>query len=204
MSSIYVLRHAQSQGNVNPSLYQTMFNPDIPLSEEGEAETLKAAELIKNDAGSFAGIYSSPYRRTLQTAEIIRKVLGVGKRHVKQNIFLADRQYGEQEGCNDVDDFNARPTERHAYEQAGHLAYTPIRGESLLDVQMRVALFIFQHDSFRFIPSVIIVSHVSTCLMFHAYFTGEIPTRESKWKNCEIRKYTADPSLQFTYEGILQ
>ena len=205
MSSIYVLRHAQSQGNVNPSLYQTMFNPEIPLSVDGEDEALQAAKLINENSttGPFA-IFSSTYLRSVQTAEIIGGVLG--KRNVKQNIFLGERKYGEQEGCNDVDDFNPRPMERYAYEKAGHIAYTPVRGESLLDVQMRVALFVLQQDSFRFVPAAVIVSHASTCLMFHAYFTGELPTLESKWKNCEIRKYThpVELSSRFTYEGRLE
>ncbi len=202
MSSIYVLRHAQSQGNVDPSLYQTMFNPDIPLSEGGKSEAFITAKLLQKNVHSV-GIYSSNYIRAIQTAEIIKKVLG--KPNVRQNIFLGERKYGEQEGCNDVDDFNTRPMERYAYEQAGHVAYTPIRGESLLDVQMRVALFVLQENSFRFTPAAIIVSHASTCLMFHAYFTGELPTLENKWKNCEIRKYThSSTTSQFAYEGRLE
>lgn len=204
MSSIYIVRHAQSQGNVNPTLYQTMFNPDIPLSEAGEAEALKAAKLIQqedNPTKSMA-VFSSTYRRSIQTAEIIGEVFG--KQNVKQNIFLGERKYGEQEGCNDIDNFNARPMERCDYEKAGHIAYAPVRGESLLDVQMRVALFVLQQDSFRFTPAATIVSHKFVCLMFHAYFTGELPTIESKWENCEIRKYTAEPSFQFVFRGILQ
>lgn len=204
MSSIYVLRHAQSQGNADPSLYQTMFNPDIPLSEEGKAEASKAAKLLQKDIPNSVGIYSSNYLRAIQTAEIIKNVLG--KQNMKQNIFLAERKYGEQEGCNDVNDFNTRPMERYAYGKAGHIAYTPLRGESLLDVQVRVTLFVLQQDSFRFTPAAIIISHASTCLMFHAYFTGELPTLKSKWKNCEIRKYihTGELSSQFVYEGQLE
>ncbi len=203
MSSIYVVRHAQSQGNVNPSLYQTMFNPEIPLSEEGKTEAIRAGDLISEDIGRSFAIFSSTYLRSVQTAGMIGGVLG--NPNVKQNIFLGERKYGEQEGCNDVDDFSTRPMERCAYKKAGHIAYTPVRGESLLDVQMRVALFVLQQDSFRFAPAAIIVSHASTCLMFHAYFTGELPTLENKWKNCEIRKYThpAEPSSQFIYEGPL-
>lgn len=201
-SIIYVLRHGQSAGNANPSLYNTMFNPQIPLNTKGKEEAQKAAQLIAEDIKKVV-IFSSHYLRCVQTAEIIKKTLG--NQFIKQNIFLAERQYGDQEGCNDENNFDDRPMERYAYNNAGHLAYTPNRGESLLDVHMRVALFVLQHDSFRFMPAVVIISHASTCLMFHAYFTGEMPTIDTKWKNCEIRKYkNTSESSRFIYEKQLE
>lgn len=205
MSSIYVLRHAQSVGNADPRLYNTMFNPDIPLSPQGEKEAYNAGKLIAKDMDNPAiGIFSSHYLRAIQTAGFVSSHMGNLK--VKQNVFLAEKQIGDQEGCNDIDDFSARPLERRAYEKAGHLTYTPIRGESLLDVQMRVALFVLQQDSFRFIPTVILVSHRDACIALHSYFTGEVPKSfEDSWGNCEIRKYTSNNvSVEYTYEGKLE
>ncbi len=205
---IYVLRHGKSVGNADPTLYGTMFNPEMRLNATGATEARIAAQLLKNDLKGFLkddikgkplAIFSSHYLRAIQTAEIIGETLN---RKVKQNVFLAERHYGE-EGGTDVDDFSARPMERHAYNKAGHLAYTPIRGESLFDVYQRVALFVLRYDSFRFMPSTVIVTHASTCLMLHAYFTGEMPTAGDKWKNCEIRKYDSG-SIEFTYEGRLE
>jgi len=203
MSSIYVLRHGQSVANANPIINTTMFNSDIPLSIQGVEEAAVAAKTLENDiTQNGIAVFSSNYHRAIQTAELIAKTLG--KRKVQQNIFLAERQYGDQDGGSDVENFETRPIERKAYKQAGHLMYRPSRGESLLDVQMRVALFVLQQDSFQFVKSSIIISHASTCLMFHSYFTGEVPTIENKWANCEIRKYqgTSKSSL-FTYEGKL-
>lgn len=206
MSTIYVLRHAQSVGNTDPRLYSTMFNPDMALIPQGEKEADAAGSRIEEDLGgnpTSMAIFSSHYLRAVQTAEIISKHLG--HRNVKQNVFLAERHYGEEEGGTDMDNFADRPMEQHAYNTAGHLAYSPVRGESLFDVHMRVALFCLQHDSFRFIPSTVIVSHASTCLMLHAYFTGKMPKGEDKWQNCEIRKYTAlTSSSEFAYEGKLE
>lgn len=203
MSSIYVLRHGKSVGNEDPALYSTIFNPDMSLSATGEKEARIAAQRLKEEiGGSDVSVHSSHYLRAVQTAQIISKALG--ERKVRQSVFLAERHYGEEEGGTDVDNFADRPMERHAYNTAGHLAYSPVRGESLFDVHMRAALFVLKHNSFRFMPSTVIVSHVSTCLMLHAYFTDEMPTRENKWKNCEIRKYRARETLQdFVYEGQL-
>ena len=201
MSTIYVLRHAQSAANADPLLYDTMFNQDIPLSPQGEQEAENAGMLIQKDIDNTAmAVFSSAHLRAIQTAEIISK--HIGNRIVKQNVFLAERQWGDQEGCNDIDDFRARPLEKYAYERMGHLAYTPIRGESLLDVQMRMALFVLQQNSFRFMPVVILVSHRDACLAMHSYLTGEIPKPENSWGNCEIRKYIAK-NAEFSYEGEL-
>ncbi len=66
MSSVYVLRHAQSQGNVDPSLYQTMFNPEIPLSTWGKAEALQSAKLIHEDmAKSFTMDAVKPHKEAV-------------------------------------------------------------------------------------------------------------------------------------------
>ncbi len=189
MSSVYLLRHGQSIGNANSQLYSTMFNPEMPLNITGRHESQDAGGHLKNAIEKNpVVIFSSHYLRAIQTAEIIKKALGKQQK-IKQNAFLAERNYGEEEGSADVNDFATRPMEKHAYNTAGHLEYTPVRGESLLDVHMRVALFVLQHDSFRFIPSAIIVSHKSTLLMLHAYFTGEMPDVNSRWDNCEIRHY---------------
>ncbi len=205
MSSIYVLRHGKSVGNADPTLYGTMFNPDMPIDSQGGDEARFAATCLKNEInGPPVSIHSSHYLRAVQTAQIISKTLGSSQ--VRQSVFLAERHYGEEEGGADVDDFATRPMERHAYDTAGHLAYTPIRGESLFDVHMRVALFVLKYDSFRFMPSVVIVSHASTCLMLHAYFTDDMPTLGDKWKNCEIRKYVRSDTepWSFHYEGKLK
>jgi len=205
MSSIYVLRHGKSVGNVDPTLYGTMLNPEMSLHSTGEEEARLAGKHLKDEITQHPTVfYSSHYIRAIQTAEII-SALCKDTRSVKQNVFLAERHYGEEEGGTDADDFATRPMERHAYNTAGHLAYAPVRGESLLDVHVRAGLFVLQHDSFRFIPSAVIVSHKSTCLMLHAYFTGEMPTIESEWKNCEIRKYkSTEESSRFHYEGQIK
>lgn len=162
MSSIYILRHGQSVGNANSTLYDTMFNPEMPLNTTGEDESRMAAKLLEDDIRSTddwsMAIFSSHYLRAVQTAEIIGQTLG---RKTKQSVFLAERHFGEEEGGTDVDDFSARPMERHAYDKAGHLAYAPVRGESLLDVHMRVFSIYTLHNR----ESCLHLSHAS-CVLY--------------------------------------
>lgn len=214
MSLIYVIRHSKSVANVDPTIYGTMPNQDIPLGDEGILEAKEAAKRIYDDlsASRYPGalafakkelpvaLFSSPYKRAIETAKIIGERVRSHKVH--QNILLSERQYGNQEGCNKVDDFSARPMERYAYGQAGHLWYKPQRGESLMEVYERVTLFFLLQHRFQFIPVAVISTHLFACQMFHALFTEEMPTSETKWQNGEVRKYQIS-SETTKYLGIV-
>ncbi len=67
--NIYLVRHGESELN-KVSVHQT---EDTPLSPEGIKQANKLAERIKKLKIDF--IYSSPYKRAKQTAEIISKKL---------------------------------------------------------------------------------------------------------------------------------
>lgn len=194
MSFIYLLRHGQSEANADTSLYMTKFNKDMEITEKGKQQATEAGhklndDKIKNKRETLGvEVFSSPYLRTIQTAEIISRVSFDSKK-IRTDPLLSERCFGEQEGSSDVDNFNVRPMERHTYEKVGHVDYKAVRGESFMDVYVRATLFTLQHQNFQFIPLAVIVSHQDFCHTLHGHFTGEMPTPESSWKNCEIRKY---------------
>ena len=71
---MHLLRHGQSQFNVTYS--KTRIDPNIPdpeLTDEGRDQIHSAAEILKGK--NINKILVSPYTRTLQTAEIVAKVL---------------------------------------------------------------------------------------------------------------------------------
>jgi len=197
MSLIYLTRHAQSTANADHSVYGTMPNCDIPLSEKGIIDASKAGMKILDHHPSIResglSVFSSPYKRAIHTAEIIAKEIGGAE--IKSNLLLVERQFGEQEGCSDVEDFSTRPMERKAINTAGYLWYKPYRGESLMELYQRTALFFVLQNKFGHIPVSVISSHMSTCQMFHALFTNEMPNHGDEWANCEIRKYEATDSM---------
>ncbi len=68
---IYLVRHGQSEGNK----YNLTQTSETPLSKEGIKQSQKVAKRIKSLSIDF--IYSSPFVRTKQTAEIISKETGI-------------------------------------------------------------------------------------------------------------------------------
>lgn len=206
MSILYLLRHTESQANADPLLYGHVPNHDIKLTKQGEEDAVKIGQTIADDASDLPPtIFCSLYQRTRQTAEIISKQHFKGKK-VTEHPMLGEREFGEQEGCPHINDYTERPMERHMYEKQGYFAYRPIRGESCNDVYMRAAVFMLHHDSLRFYPFTVIVSHESFCLMMHAYLTHTMPSTKKDWNNGEIRKYKMGHALssKFQYVGTLQ
>lgn len=71
-----LLRHAQSEWNVHFGASRVdpgIFDP--PLTKEGEAQALALAGAL--DGKGIRRLLASPYRRTLQTASIIARELGL-------------------------------------------------------------------------------------------------------------------------------
>lgn len=67
---IYFVRHGESVGNA-ANRHQT---PELPLSEAGEAQARLRGRTLKDK--NISQIFSSPYMRAHQTAQLIRVELG--------------------------------------------------------------------------------------------------------------------------------
>ena len=80
---IRLVRHGETDGNARGLMLGTKV--DWPLNEKGIAQ----AENLKLDSG-FDFIFSSPLKRTLQTAEILSKTLGA-KLIVHQGLIERDK-----------------------------------------------------------------------------------------------------------------
>ncbi|GMJ06255.1 hypothetical protein HRI_004294700 [Hibiscus trionum] len=70
---IILVRHGQSEGNVDESVYTRVADPKIDLTEKGKAEAEKCGwrirEMIEKDGADDWKVYFyvSPYKRTLET-----------------------------------------------------------------------------------------------------------------------------------------
>ena len=71
MGKIYIVRHGQSEDNAN-SIFAG--HNDTSLTQAGRQQSLEVAEKLKTN--NIDVIYSSPLKRTTETAEIISKALG--------------------------------------------------------------------------------------------------------------------------------
>ncbi len=89
MIKLYVVRHGRTDWNVKGIIQGTT---DIPLNEEGRKQVKELAQ--KHDLESFDLCFSSPLKRTRETAEII---IG-NKKEIILDRLLIERSYGEFEG----------------------------------------------------------------------------------------------------------
>lgn len=157
----YIARHGECTFNVDPNVAFTHEEPTWSLTDRGIAEAYLLAgdlrDLLEDAEAEDVAIFSSPYVRTLATAELIKAVVftSVGKRvSIVQDARIAEHNwacYGK-----DPDKFEAEAT---AYK-LNPLQWKFLQGEGAHDVSKRVKYFLRQNrDHKRFAAHNIIVTH---------------------------------------------
>lgn len=164
---IILIRHGQSLGNTDECAYCTIPDWKIPLTDLGIEQSremgkaLKAA--IRNEPIS---IYVSPYVRTKQTLEHMKKELTDNTiLSVREDPRLTEQQFGNLQDPNDMKKFKK---DRNTF---GRFYYRFPNGESGLDVYTRVSSFIgtiFREWSKDRISNgnVVIITHGLTLRLF--------------------------------------
>jgi glucosyl-3-phosphoglycerate phosphatase len=175
-----MVRHGQSEFNAHFNL--TRRDPGIrdpDLTDEGRAQARTAAKIIA-DHGSVREIWSSPYRRALQTAEIIAERL-------RGQIHTITPLVGERAAyfC----DYGSAPQvlqESFPYLRFDHLApqWWPDHEEPVSALQRRAARFVAETAAHVARDGLLIVSHWG----FIQAVTG-LPVG-----NCSVVKVPVNPS----------
>ncbi len=198
---LILVRHGESQGNVDHDVYKNTRNCDIKLSERGVDQCNNIANLLSENLETEEGaisIFSSPFRRAVDTASIIIKELNRPYIKLRKHFLLCEQDYGTALGCDSLDDFCAtNEKEKLLYDQAGAVNYTIPRGESLRDVYVRCGLFMERNIWFPSSDCVIIVAHKGTCNMLEAYLLNDGDPKMGRWWNAEARVYSVCSSDRF-------
>lgn len=132
---IILVRHGESQGNVDDAIYETV--PDHALSltakgvEQATATGARLRHLIEQDPVT---VYASPYVRTRETVEAL--ALGVPIDDVRFEPRLREQDWANFQ---DPADVAAQKALRNEY---GHFYYRFTHGESGSDVYDRVSTFL--------------------------------------------------------------
>jgi len=92
--NLYVVRHGQTDWNVQGRIQGST---DIELNSKGIEQANQVAEKLKNI--NFASIYSSPLKRTLDTAKAINKYHNLD---ILTDVRLIERNFGNFEGTQNV------------------------------------------------------------------------------------------------------
>lgn len=202
---LFLIRHGESKGNEDVNVYKEIRNCDIELSNKGRKESVRVAKLINRAFGVDFGLkktmFTSTYRRAVDTATLISKNLDFKISNTFEDILLEEQNYGIATGYSSLKDFCAAydlnntsgfcASECNTYKDAGEINYIIPRGESLRDVYVRCGLFVERHQWFSNMGTVMIVAHKGVCNMLEAYLCGTKP-KLSDWKNAEVRMYYVD------------
>ena len=155
---IILLRHGESEANVDHEVYAKIPDWKIALTDTGVAQAREAGRKIAGLIGGESfGVFSSPYVRTEQTKKAMLKGMGRTPVFDYQDPELREQEYG-----------NMPPTDvnyaRHrARKEFGMFFYRFAEGESCADVYDRMAIFmntLFRRFERADCPdNVILVSH---------------------------------------------
>jgi len=156
---MYLVRHGESEHNVDRFRMAHIHDSKHALTELGCKQVEKAAEFLKMEVNEKTVLYVSPYKRTRDTAKVIRSKLPESVAYYESPL-IREWEYGN------LYDFNDRPPEvKKEYKAAGSFYFRYKNGESFADVYLRATMFMHtvvdrlkQRQQFE---NLVIVSHAA-------------------------------------------
>jgi len=162
---IILVRHGESQANVEPQHYETTPDYAFNLTEQGREQAQQAGERIAEIIGDESiRAYVSPWYRTRQTFDEIAAVLGGQLSRAVEDPRIREQEWGHFQS---VDAMKHAEQERIKYST---FYYRLPDGESGADVYDRVSTFLETlHRDFAkpdFPDNALIVTHGMTLRIF--------------------------------------
>lgn len=189
MKKLYLIRHGQSEGNVNEQVYNQVPDYKIELTEKGRLQAKAAGDtlvdIIANDSASTYCVIHSPWKRARDTAEIIKENLqGIPS--------FEDPLIYEQSIRHSFEEMHINPVEYNSPEKEafGSYWYKTQTSESYADTYARARLFVNDlKNNYYDYDNLIIVSHGVFINMVLAVI-NKLPVlkilENSPPNNCEI------------------
>lgn len=161
---IGLMRHSESDGNVNDEVYQTIPDHKLKITDNGVRQSFEAGEYSKTlFVGPNLFVYLSPYTRTKQTfMNWLRGMKGgtISNVQVREDSRIRERDWGH---FYDAAHSKKMRAERKVY---GKFYYRMEDGESCADVTDRLTTFLdtlhrdFEKEDYP--ENVLIVTHGET------------------------------------------
>ena len=132
--TIHLIRHGQSTDNARSASGIDIIGqkPDVPLSDLGKSQAFQLGQYYKNNNIDF--IYSSPYLRALNTAEIFAAEIGYSKSRIEIVPDLREYSAGDWTGKNRDEVLTEEVKKKIKKDPMG---FVFPGGESMNDVQHR-------------------------------------------------------------------
>lgn len=217
---VFLVRHGESQGNVDPTVHARMADHAIPLSERGHEQAREAgrhlAALLEalHPAGArpHVRLWTSPYRRTRQTADGLQEGAGAWLTDRREHVLLCEQQFGLFDGVPDAELPARFPQEFAHYDKQQRFegrfwARMPL-GESRFDVATRVhqAFGTFQRDLQKHeIDHLVVVCHGVTLrafVMMWCHLSPEWFEAEPNPHNAAIRLIDGGEDRGYVFPGF--
>ena len=191
---IILVRHGESEANVDKAIYSRMPDWQICLTEHGVQQAREAGRRIGGLLGGESfGVFVSPYKRTLQTKEAILEGMGRSPVFDYQDPELREQEFGNMppEEENDAN--------RKYRNRFGRFFYRFPEGESCADVYDRMSHFLdslyrrFERPTCP--QNILIVSHGAAIQCFLArwyHWTLERFESIRGVPNCHVAVMTAE------------
>lgn len=198
---IYLIRHGESQGNVDEEVYARIPDNKIPLTARGRQQAVIAgvklwASLLKANSDNThqrTKFWISPHRRSSETAKLLLDGFGTPAKTsvvVRHEPRLREQDFGNfREHNPQQKKFKELLEEREKY---GRFYYRFPNGESGADVYDRVSTFmetLYRDLESGDFDSICLVSHGLTCRLFLMRFLRwpvETFEKMANFNNCEI------------------
>jgi 2,3-bisphosphoglycerate-dependent phosphoglycerate mutase len=200
---LFLVRHGESEANLDKSVVSRFPDHYIALSPEGKAQAAKAGEHLATAlADSRVRLLVSPYVRTRQTAEMIEQALEAANISFdrREAIELRELEFGLFDGIPDEDLHDAHPVAYDHYEKYKRFAgefFAPMPlGESRCNVADRVKgifgtiLRDASPDRTDPISDFVIVSHGVTIRCFRMqwmHYPWEWYDQQRNPRNCSVQ-----------------
>lgn len=184
---IILIRHGESEGNVNKKIYTQKPDHALNLTHKGQQQAIEAGQklgtLLGNESVCF---YTSPFYRARQTCDFIKDFMGSNKIWFKEDPRLREQEWATGRRA------EAKSLEKKERDEWSKFYYRFRSGESCADVYDRVSSFLdtmfrdFEKKDFP--ENVIIVGHGMTnrvFLMRWFHWTPEYFEVLKNPKNCQ-------------------
>ncbi|MDP2593417.1 MAG: class I tRNA ligase family protein [bacterium] len=182
---IFMMRHGQAENNV-----KNILSGDrnlAALTDIGRKQAVESARKLKKEKINI--VFSSDFLRTKQTAEILKKELGISD----EKVVFDERLREVNSGI-----FNGKTTSQyHSYFSSILEKFTkrPPEGENLQDIKNRVGNFLYEIDRKYEGQNILIVSHEYPLWMLDAVSEGwnnkeAVAAKEQKDEYVETGDFT--------------
>jgi broad specificity phosphatase PhoE len=210
VGNLVLVRHGESTRNIAKAKAEAENSEtygdggrdmDVKLTKRGQRQAKETGERLPEHLGfAFDRAFASPYRRTLQTAELVLAGQASSAKVVLEER-VREKEFGVLDGLTKLGIKTRYPHEAERKKRDGKYYYRPLGGESYPDVNQRVHAFLGM--LIRECPgqNVLVVCHSVIVLSFRRLLerlseTGLLkidrdPKQEPK--NCGVTWYAFDP-----------